>query len=204
MSTYEKLEEEVLRLFEGLEGSHDKWHILRVVGLAERIAKEEGADVERAKLIALFHEVGDEKVNALSKEKALALLKAHGVEGAEEIVEEASRISWRKGEKPKTKEGLIAEDADRLDAIGAIGIGRAFAYGGRKGRPLYDPSAPMDRGESTIHHFFQKLVKIKENLNTASAKRLAERRHAFLLSFVEEFLEEWYFALRRRSTRRER
>ena len=197
MSTYKRVESKVLASLREGEGSHDVWHIRRVVGLAEKIAREEGADVERAKLIALLHEVEDDKVAFLSKEEALRLLREEGVERAEEIVEEAAAISWRKGAKPKTLEGLIAEDADRLDAMGAIGIARAFAYGGKKGRPLYDPTMPMDRDASSLHHFFTKLLKLKESLNTATAKRMAERRHAFLLSFVEEFLEEWYFALGR-------
>src|SRR5690606_1250922 len=104
-----------------------------------------------------------------------------------QIIEEQS-FSAKKGPMP-TLEGKIVQDADRLEALGAIGIARCFAYGGKKGRPIYDPESTD--GQHSIQHFYDKLLKIKEVMNTETGKKLAEERHRFMEAFLEQFYKEW-------------
>jgi uncharacterized protein len=187
---------------------HDWWHIDRVVRLARGLAQEEGADAFLCELAALTHDLIDWKLNP-DEAQALADLRAwltqQGVDAATlaAVIEIITHMSFKGGGQPpmRTLEGQIVQDADRLDAIGAIGIGRAFAYGGAKGRPLHNPeSAPrsqMTEAEyrsqqgATINHFYEKLLLLKDGMNTATAKRLAAQRHAVLEAFLDEFLAEW-------------
>jgi uncharacterized protein len=187
---------------------HDWWHIDRVVRLARRLAEEEGADVFLCELAALTHDLADWKINP-DEARALADLRGWLTEhGADEatvaaVLEIITSMSFKGGggAPMHTLEGQIVQDADRLDAIGAVGIARAFAYGGAKGRLLHDPEEipreQMTAAEykshqaATITHFYEKLLKLKDRMNTATARRLAAHRHAVLEQFLEEFQAEW-------------
>ncbi len=187
---------------------HDWWHIDRVVRLARRLAEEEGADVFLCELAALTHDLVDWKLNpdeAQAREDLRVWLAQHGVDAATSaaVMEIITQMSFKGGGQPPmpTLEGQIVQDADRLDALGAIGIARAFAYGGTKGRPMHDPeSRPRSqmtteeyRSEqsATINHFYEKLLLLKDRMNTATARRMAAHRHAVLEAFLAEFYAEW-------------
>lgn len=211
MNQEELLAEARAHVRERLEGDssgHDWWHIDRVVRLARRLAEEEGADVFLCELAALTHDLADWKINP-DEAQALADLRAwlteHGADAAmvAAVLEIITSMSFKGGggAPMRTLEGQIVQDADRLDAIGAVGIARAFAYGGAKGRLLHDPEeAPREtmtaaeyksHQAATITHFYEKLLKLKERMNTATARRLAAHRHAVLEQFLEEFQAEW-------------
>jgi len=187
---------------------HDWWHVARVRRLARIIAREEHADGYVCELSALLHDVADYKI-AGDEETGLRRVRdwlasqpvAHAV--AEHVVEIIATLSFGGGNRPPmaTLEGCVVQDADRLDALGAIGIARAFAFGGSRGRALYDPDeAPrsyMSKAEyhastsSTVNHFHEKLLLLRGRMNTTYARRLAEARHHYMLAFLEEFAAEW-------------
>lgn len=187
---------------------HDWWHVQRVVALARRIAREEDADVFLCELAALLHDVADYKI-AGDEVTGLATvrgwLESHTAEAdvVEPVMEIVATMSFGGGSRPpmRTLEGRVVQDADRLDAIGAVGIGRAFAFGGSRGRAMYDPnetpqsyaSAEAYRASthSTINHFHEKLLLLKDRMNTPFARRLAEQRHRYMEAFLEEFTAEW-------------
>ncbi|MFB5760229.1 HD domain-containing protein [Paenibacillus medicaginis] len=187
---------------------HDWWHAYRVKQTAAAIAKGEGADLQICILAALLHDVADPKLNS-SKEEGLRKvenwLQVEGVpaEAKDHILEIIATMSYSGGNRPpiRTLEGRVVQDADRLDAIGAIGIGRAFAYGGSRGRLMYDPGESTREFQSeeeyrshqgtTIHHFDEKLLKLKDLMNTESGRELAEQRHQFMLEFLDRFHKEW-------------
>jgi len=194
----------------GDASGHDPWHVQRVRRAALHIGRGEGADLYVVELAALLHDIADSKFHDGDEEigprRAMEWLASLGVEPV--VVEQVGAIvrdlSFRGAgveQRELTLEGQAVQDADRLDAIGAIGVGRAFAYGGHKGRPLYDPAIPpeahatAERYKSnrspTLNHFHEKLLLLKDRLNTPTARALAERRHQFLEEFVERFLEEW-------------
>ena len=196
-------------LMAGDASGHDYFHTLRVWNLARTIASRvQGADLETVELMALLHDVDDRKLSPHTHENlgnARNFLRENNVEGekAEIILEGIRNLSFKGTGKtvPASLEGKIVQDADRLDAIGAIGIGRAFAFGGSRGRAMYDPHEPpvMDMdGESyaksqghTINHFYEKLLRLKDLMNTETGKAMAEHRHGFMESFLEEFYGEW-------------
>ncbi len=187
---------------------HDWWHIARVTKMAKNMAIEEKADTFICEMSALLHDLADEKLN-VSEEAGLMKVSNWlvSVELDEktklEIIEIISTISFKGGGQPKMKslEGKIVQDADRLDAIGAIGIARTFAYAGAKGDLIYDPAIlPRDSmtkkeyrtGKSTaINHFYEKLLKLKNSMNTPIAKKMAEERHQRLENYLDAFFEEW-------------
>ncbi len=198
--------------FAAESSGHDWHHIRRVWQLSRKIAAAEGAHVETTELAALVHDIadwkfhdGDESIGPREAEKLLA------EEGADpeiirQVVEIVRTISY-KGAGVATPmqmlEGQCVQDADRLDAIGAIGIARCFAYGGHAGRPIYDPEVPpvmhataeaykSAKGHS-LNHFHEKLLLLKERMNTSSGRTLAAERHRYLEEFVERFLTEWHF-----------
>jgi uncharacterized protein len=192
---------------------HDFEHIYRVYKLANYIAKKEKANPFIVALTALLHDIadwkfngGDEKAGGKEARKWLEQFEL-STEIIEEVVNIIDTLSF-KGAKVKDKvhslEGKIVQDADRLDAIGAIGIARAFAYGGYKHRPLFAPDekvilhesfeAYQKGNSSTLHHFYEKLLLLKDRMHTETAKQLAEERHAFLELFLKEFLKEWSFS----------
>ncbi|MBQ7688010.1 MAG: HD domain-containing protein [Clostridia bacterium] len=187
---------------------HDASHTMRVYKTALRIAENEHADQTVVALAALLHDVDDIKLSPKThreKARAVSFMQAHGlpaetVKTVCGIIEEVS-FAGMDSVTPETIEGKCVQDADRLDAIGAVGIGRAFAYGGSHGRAMYDPAvAPtpdMDakayrqHKSTTINHFYEKLFLLKDMLNTKTAKAIAEQRDAFMHAFLEEFLREW-------------
>lgn len=194
------------------EGSgHDWFHIERVYNTAKYIGAKENADMFIVELTALLHDIDDWKFssnNETSGELIDNILNTYGVEALdrEKIIHIIKTMSFKGGvvdSHQDTIEGKVVQDADRLDAIGAIGIARAFTYGGFKNRLMYDPSIkPMtynnlDEVKSaenhTINHFYEKLLKLKDLMNTETAKVLAEKRHKFMEDFLKEFYEEWNF-----------
>lgn len=188
---------------------HDWYHIERVRKNALYIAeKENKGDQFIIEMAALLHDIPDEKLNESKEagEKKLTdflELLALEKEAREKIVEIIQSISFKGGRKTElmSVEAEIVQDADRLDAIGAIGIGRAFAYGGKKEHLLYDPAIKVREEmtekeyrtgkSSTIHHFYEKLLKLKDLLNTDTARELASKRHQFMEQFLEQFYGEW-------------
>lgn len=187
---------------------HDWWHIQRVVNLTRVIAGEEGADAFVCELAALLHDIADYKIagdEVTGLRRVREWLDAQEVETAtaEHVMEIIGTMSFGGGNRPPmaTLEGRVVQDADRLDAIGAIGIGRAFAFGGSRGRALYDPDeAPQQyaskemyqaSGSSTINHFHEKLLLLRDRMNTPYARRLAEQRHRYMEVFLDEFAREW-------------
>ena len=181
-------------IFLGDGSGHDFDHTLRVYHMAVRIAKEEGADVETAALAALLHDVDDRKLSPETcehKDRAVGFLRGQGMDEARirRIVEIISQISFTAGYgRPSTLEGMCVQDADRLDAIGAIGIGRAFAFGGSRGRRMHDPEG-LDK-TATVEHFYDKLFKLKDLMNTQTGRTLAKQRDEFMHSFLEQFYAE--------------
>lgn len=190
---------------EGEGSGHDWLHIERVWHTAVYLAQKEGADLFIVQLAALVHDLADEKVVA-SEERGLSeinyYLEGEGVPSQmiEHVLEIVQTLSFSKGTSVRTIEGKVVQDADRLDAIGAVGIARAFTYGGSKRQPIFDPNFDVRenmtieeyrKGEtSTIHHFYEKLLKLKERMNTETAVQLAEERHLFMMEFLEQFFKE--------------
>ena len=183
------------KIFASDSSGHDYHHTLRVHALARTLALEEGADVALVELAALLHDVDDHKLSpdtAEGKNRAVEFLKGQGLrsEDIATIVHIIDQISFSRNTlPPDTLEGQCVQDADRLDAVGAIGIARTFAFGGSHGRPIHDP-AGEDKSTS-IQHFYDKLLLLKDKMNTQAGQRMAQHRHEFLESFLQEFLEEW-------------
>lgn len=195
------------------EGGHDWFHIQRVFNNALHIAKTEKVDVQVVSLGALLHDIadakfhnGDESVGPTLAKSFLQSLKvpkstiAHVVQIIQNISFKNS-LTKDKVQPFNSKELQVVQDADRLDAMGAIGIARAFNYGGFKNRKLYDPKiAPnphltktqyKNSNAPTINHFYEKLLLLKDKMNTNTGKRLAQDRHQFMLNYLEQFYKEW-------------
>ena len=182
-------------VFAGDASGHDFDHTLRVYHMAPRLAEEEGADLQTVQLAALLHDVDDRKLSPETYEgklRAVAFLRENGVEDGEieSIVDIVSRISFSAQlPPPESIEGKCVQDADRLDAMGAIGIARTFAYGGSRGRRMHDPEG-VDKNAS-IQHFYDKLLRLKDSMNTPTGRRMAEERDQFMRQFLEQFYAEW-------------
>ena len=176
----------IKELFAGNSDGHDLDHSLRVYSNAMTIAETESdCNIEVVALAALLHDADDHKLfDTEENSNAVSFLKSNGVdnEEIEFIVRIINSVSFskNKGQKPDSLEGMIVQDADRLDAMGAIGIARTFAYGGKHGRSL----------ESSIDHFHEKLLLLSDGLNTSKAREMAAPRHTFLESFIEQFNSE--------------
>ena len=186
---------------------HDFYHTLRVYNLAKSIAKSEECNMELVCLSALLHDVDDYKLVGEEKEpfnnlKTFLKSQNYSYEGIEQICNIVSEVSFNgKNTIPNTIEGKIVQDADRLDAIGAIGIARTFTYGGSIKRPMYIPNInPKENMASkeyyenvgtTINHFYEKLLKLKDFMNTETAKSMPKHRHEYMQEFLKEFYDEW-------------
>jgi uncharacterized protein len=203
--------DEIRRIAEGYfdksAAGHDWHHVERVYRMAVKIGKAEGADMSVLEPAALLHDIARRKEG----EGAVECHAAEGARMARQILKEISypddkieKIAYcidvhryRKQIKPTTLEAQALQDADRLDALGAICIGRCFTYGGAKGRPMYDPDIkPAEKYESkaatSMNHFFEKILKITpESFNTKTARGIAKERYAFVKGYVERFLKEW-------------
>lgn len=193
------------------EGGHDWWHIHRVWKTAGEIAAKEPVDFLIVSLGALLHDIADAKFHGgdetIGPAKARQFLASQGV--GEDVIAHViaiiDNISFKGGHNEgrfTSPELAVVQDADRLDAIGAIGIARAFNYGGFKNRALYDPAIKPDLHMSreqykhstapTINHFYEKLLLLKDKMNTATGRALAAERHAFMENFLEQFYKEWH------------
>lgn len=200
----------VKQQLEGAEAGHDWFHIERVYRNALRIAEHENCHREVVQLAALLHDIADSKFHggdeSIGPKTARTFLESQHTDEAtiDHVVKIIENISFKGGKTDRTFSSLeldIVQDADRLDAIGAIGIARTFNYGGFKNRPLYDPAiAPnlhMTKEEykasqaPTLNHFYEKLLLLKDRMNTATGKKMAEDRHRFMEVFLAQFYSEW-------------
>lgn len=209
LAVIRKVEAKVKAIFEGEGTGHDWWHMVRVVNNAKAIGEKEKANLFLIELAALVHDIGDHKFH--SEENAQEVLvrkmfeeigiKKEIVDRVLEIIETVTYKGANVITKPSSLEGKVVQDADRLDALGAIGIARAFAYGGNRNRMIYDPedsptlhdsfdSYKSDKGH-TINHFYEKLLLLKDRMQTKEGKRLAEQRHTFMKNYLNQFYAEW-------------
>ena len=200
----------VKQQLENAEGGHDWFHIERVYKNALLIAEGEDCDLTVVKLGALLHDIADSKFHGgdetVGPKTARVFLESQNVK--EDIILHViaiiENISFKGGnfeKKFNSKELEIVQDADRLDAIGAIGIARTFNYGGFKNRPLYNPNIQpnmnMNKEEyknsesPTLNHFYEKLLLLKDKMNTETGKEIAQKRHNFMVSFLSQFYAEW-------------
>ncbi len=204
---------EIENLFSNDASGHDLFHSKRVYELAKHIAKGRKVNQEKLLLIALLHDADDCKIcKTENNENARKIIRRRGfcVDFENDVIENINKISFKgTGESvPASLEGKIVQDADRLDALGAIGIARAFAYGGSKNRPIYVPGEKemtfknedeyRKQNGSTISHFYQKLLKLKGLMNTEEGKLIAIQRTEFLNTFLNEFYDEWNFEAKKR------
>jgi len=192
------------------EGGHDWWHIYRVWQLAKTLAVSENASLFVVELGALLHDIADSKFHEgdeeLGPQKARKFLSSLRVEDSviahvENIIMHISFKGGNEAQGFKSPELDIVQDADRLDAMGAIGIARTFNYGGFKNRELYNPEIKpnlnMTKEEyknstaPTLNHFYEKLLLLKDRMNTVTGQKMAEQRHRFMESYLDEFYKEW-------------
>jgi uncharacterized protein len=192
------------------EGGHDWWHIYRVWKSAKQIAQSEEVDLFVVELGALLHDIADSKFHdgdeTVGPRKAREFLESLQVDEAtimhiENIIVNISFKGGNQDQKFRSDELDVIQDADRLDALGAIGIARTFNYGGHKNREIYNPDIKpnlnMTKEEyknsdaPTLNHFYEKLLLLKDRMNTESGKRMAEQRHEFMKLYLEQFYQEW-------------
>lgn len=192
------------------EGGHDWFHIERVYKNALLIAEEEECDLTVVKLAALLHDIADSKFHggdeSVGPKTARIFLESQNVPETIilHVIAIIENISFKGGNFEKkfhSKELEIVQDADRLDAIGAIGIARTFNYGGFKNRPLYNPNIQPNLNMSkeeyknseapTLNHFYEKLLLLKDKMNTETGKKIAQKRHDFMITFLSQFYSEW-------------
>ncbi len=200
----------VQETLENAEGGHDWWHIYRVWKNAKHIAKTENVNLLIVELGALLHDIADSKFNNgdenIGPQKAKVFLQSTHIDDdtINHVVQIIKNISYKGGKVARTfssKELDVVQDADRLDAIGAIGIARAFSYGGFKNRAIYNPNIKpnlnMTKAEyknstaPTINHFYEKLLLLKDLMNTKTGKQLAQKRHRFMQTYLNQFYAEW-------------
>lgn len=192
------------------EGGHDWFHIERVYKNAQVIAAAEDCDLEVVTLAALLHDIADSKFHngdeTIGPKVARAFLEANQVlpDTVDHVIAIIENISFKGGnfdQQFHSKELAIVQDADRLDAIGAIGIARTFNYGGFKNRALYDPEIKPNLSQTkeeykkneapTINHFYEKLLLLTDKMNTETGKKMAKKRHDFMVHFLAQFYAEW-------------
>lgn len=200
----------VKEVLKDAEGGHDWWHIFRVWNNAKHIAATEQVDLLVVELGALLHDIADAKFHdgddEIGPQQAKTFLHSLHLDPAvvEHVEQIVRHISFKGGHQQQSFRSIelaVVQDADRLDALGAIGIARAFNYGGFRNRALYDPNVPpnlhMTKEEyrqskaPTLNHFYEKLLLLKDRMNTATGKQLAESRHAFMEQFLNQFYSEW-------------
>jgi len=192
------------------EGGHDWWHIERVWKTAKHIAKTEQVDLLVVELSALLHDIADSKFHdgdeSIGPQKARAFL--HTLEIEENVISHVihiiENISFKGGKEAQTFQSTeldVVQDADRLDALGAIGIARTFNYGGFKNREIYNPTIPSNLNMTkeeykkstapSINHFYEKLLLLQDRMNTATGQAMAAKRHQFMESYLKQFYSEW-------------
>jgi uncharacterized protein len=206
------IQDQIKSQFEGDSSGHDWHHFMRVVNMSKHLQKTEGGDLEIIELAALLHDISDHKFNGGKLDEggkvALKILLDLGYDEvkAEQVKYIVDNVSYKGANTPSeinTLEGKIVQDADRIDAIGAIGIGRTFAYGGNKNQAMYIPELEAklhntfeeyaNEKTSTINHFHEKLLLLSDRLNTKTAKEIGRKRHQFMEDFLTQFYAEWNF-----------
>ncbi len=193
----------------GDSSGHDWWHIYRVWNLAKRIQTIEGGNLFVVELAALLHDVADWKFyenenDGLKVVSAFLTTQDAEPETIKSVIDIIKNISFKGAgvkDKMNSIEGKIVQDADRLDAIGAIGVGRTFAFGGKYGNEMYNPEVGVIMHQNfneyknskgtTINHFYEKLLLLKDRMNTETAKQIAETRHNYMQNFLNQFMDEW-------------
>ena len=198
----------VKEFFENESSGHDYFHTYRVFNMAKHLAKIEKANEQIVMLAALLHDVDDIKISPdthENKDNARNFLKKNNIDKKtiDLICRVISEISYKgtDSSSPSTLEAKVVQDADRLDAVGAIGVARAFAFGGSRGRTMHNPEEPprlnMSEQEyrnhisTTVNHFYEKLFNLTSLMNTETAKKLALEREKYMKDFLEEFFAEW-------------
>ncbi len=200
----------IKELLTGEGSGHDWWHIMRVWINAKHICKFEKVDTFVIELAAILHDIadwkfnnGDENIGATKAREWLESLKVDRktIDHVCDIIATSSFKGAKVKSEMKTLEGKVVQDADRLDAIGAIGIGRTFAFGGHMNREMYNPNikprlhetaeAYKNNSSNTINHFYEKLLLLKDLMNTKTAKKIAQDRHKFMETFLKKFYDEW-------------
>jgi len=197
----------IRELLEGEGSGHDWWHIHRVRNNAIHMAHSYKVNIFILEMAALLHDIADHKLHGGDEEigprKAREWMCNLEIKEAdqEHIIQIMEEVSFSKGKTPYSLEGKIVQDADRLDAIGAIGIARTFAFGGFKKREIYNPEIPPVKYASfedykkntnpTVNHFYEKLLLLKDMMNTEEGKKMAEQRHEYMETFLQQFYAEW-------------
>lgn len=203
-SILSKCKVNVKEVYDTFDASHDWQHIERVLANADRIMEKEAADPFIVELAILLHDVSDPKYKEGDSDPESEILDSLdlSVEQKSRITDIIRQVSFKggNGEAPSSIEAKVVQDADRLDAIGAVGIARTFAYGGARGRKLYDwdekPRNEMseqkyrDKPTSSATHFYEKLLLLKNMMNTGTGRQIADERHQFMLSFLEQLKKE--------------
>ncbi len=203
----EKVAEGTKKEMQGEGTGHDWWHIKRVLENARAIArKEKGSDLYILELAVLTHDLDDWKFQKEKKFNVRKFLRECGVElrDIERVREITEHLSFKMGtnkHKMKTLEGKIAQDADRLDALGAIGIARLFAFGGRVGREIHNPEKKYRKYKSvknlkwstntSLSHFYEKVLFLRDKMNTKTGRTMADKRHQYTENFLKQFYAEW-------------
>jgi len=209
-SVLRQAEEYVRRILKGESTGHDWWHAYRVWKNSIKIGEKENADMFVIQLAALLHDIADWKLNKGDESSGLKKVREflEGLKVDENVIDHVceiiNNVSFRGADvktKLRTKEAMVVQDADRLDALGAIGIARTLAYGGYDGREIHNPGIKprlykdfeeyKNSKTTSINHFYEKLLLIKDLMNTETAKKIAEERHKFTEQYLDEFLKEW-------------
>lgn len=207
-----QVKEYAMKKLSGEGTSHDWWHSLRVWQMTKKIQKKEGGNLFIVELAALLHDIsdwkfsgGDERAGAKETKKLLTKLSIDNntIGHVCYIVENVSFKGAGVKDKMQSIEGKIVQDADRLDVLGAIGIARVFAYGGKVGHEIYNPNIRPKKHKTfkeykkqimntSINHFYEKILLLKARLNTKTAKKIAVRRHKFTENYLKQFFQEWH------------
>ncbi len=210
MKTFQDLVQSIKENFSGEGTGHDWYHIERVLNTSIFIQSKEGGDKDVISYAALLHDIDDHKFNGGDFEKGAEvskiILKDYPLSSDQQskIVDIVRTISFKgsgENDQMETREGKIVQDADRIDAIGAIGIARTFAYGGSVQQPIYDPDVSPSINQSkqeyiksrthTINHFYEKLLLLEERMKTATGKKIAKERTDYMKAFLDQFYNEW-------------
>ncbi len=183
----------IYTIFSNDTTGHDYYHMKRVAKMAKTIAEQEGANQFIAEAAAWIHDVGDRKLfsdsaNEIGKLDEFLLTINCTPDQLKQIKTAVRDVSFSKGKVPVTQEGEIVQDADRLDALGAIGIARTFAFGGSKEQLIWDN---ISKDNTSVQHFYDKLLKLKDLMHTSSARQIAEERHRFMENYLDQFFREW-------------
>lgn len=188
-----QIKQYVKDLFHSDATGHDYFHMQRVADMARQLAREENANVFICEAAGWIHDIGDQKLfedpeQALSEMNEFLYAIGISKEVLQQIQRASKDVSFSQGRIPTTLEGKIVQDADRIDALGAIGIARTFAYGGANRQLIHHDTVKQN---TSIQHFYDKLFILKDQMHTDTAKKIATQRHRFMETFITQFFEEW-------------